>query len=132
MHQRLRAKTEASLFQRTASLPVTQQRGQFVTMFRDNQIIVVSGQTGSGKSSVLPRFVLVEQLATGKQIAVTQPRGLAARELSGHVALRMEVSLGKEVGYRVRGENMAGETTRITYMTDGLLLAEVSLIRRPR
>ena len=97
-------------------LPVHAQREEFLKIFHSTQIMVFVGETGSGKTTQIPQFVLYDEMPhlTGKQVACTQPR----------VADEMDVELGEEVGYNIRFENNSGPKTILKYMTDGMLLRE--------
>ncbi|KZV63050.1 pre-mRNA-splicing factor ATP-dependent RNA helicase PRP43 [Peniophora sp. CONT] len=108
-------------------LPVYAQMDEFYKMFTDNQIIVMVGETGSGKTTQIPQFVCFSDLphTKGKMVACTQPRRVAAMSVAKRVADEMDVSLGKQVGYSIRFEDMTESgTTFMKYMTDGMLLRE--------
>ncbi|CAK9066048.1 unnamed protein product [Durusdinium trenchii] len=93
---------------------------------REHQSSVLIGETGSGKTTQVPQFLLAAELGSGK-IAVTQPRRVAAMSVASRVAQEMDVELGKEVGYLIRFEDMTSEETRLKYMTDGMLLRECQI-----
>ncbi|KAL7278102.1 hypothetical protein ACG7TL_008072 [Trametes sanguinea] len=108
-------------------LPVFAQMEDFLKMFTDNQIIVMVGETGSGKTTQIPQFVCYSDLphTKGKMVACTQPRRVAAMSVAKRVADEMDVPLGKQVGYSIRFEDMTEPgTTFMKYMTDGMLLRE--------
>lgn len=108
-------------------LPVYQYREDLLRAIRENQILIVVGETGSGKTTQLPQY-LVEDGYTeaGKlQIGVTQPRRVAATSVAARVADEMNVVLGNEVGYSIRFEDKTNDKTILKYMTDGMLLREV-------
>ncbi|QLQ81336.1 hypothetical protein HG537_0F00970 [Torulaspora globosa] len=108
-------------------LPVYQYRDDLLRSIRENQILIVVGETGSGKTTQLPQY-LVEDGYTkaGKlQIAVTQPRRVAATSVAARVADEMNVILGNEVGYSIRFDDKTNDKTILKYMTDGMLLQEV-------
>ncbi|KAF7304792.1 p-loop containing nucleoside triphosphate hydrolase protein [Mycena kentingensis (nom. inval.)] len=108
-------------------LPVYAQMDEFLEMFSKNQIIVMVGETGSGKTTQIPQFVAYSDLphARGKLVACTQPRRVAAMSVAKRVADEMDVQLGREVGYSIRFEDMTEPgTTFLKYMTDGMLLRE--------
>ncbi|KAJ7219180.1 P-loop containing nucleoside triphosphate hydrolase protein [Mycena pura] len=108
-------------------LPVFAQMDDFYKMFTKNQIIVMVGETGSGKTTQIPQFVAFSDLphARGKMVACTQPRRVAAMSVAKRVADEMDVSLGREVGYSIRFEDMTEPgKTFLKYMTDGMLLRE--------
>nr|VWO96108.1 CifA [Ganoderma boninense] len=100
---------------------------EFLKMFTNNQIIVMVGETGSGKTTQIPQFVCYSDLphTKGQMVACTQPRRVAAMSVAKRVADELDVSLGKEVGYSIRFEDMTEPgTTFMKYMTDGMLLRE--------
>src|SRR4051794_25522948 len=95
-------------------------------MFHKTQILVFVGETGSGKTTQIPQFVLFDDLPhfNGKLIACTQPRRVAAMSVAQRVADEMDVQLGQEVGYTIRFEDNTTPNTFLKYMTDGMLLRE--------
>ncbi len=118
-------------------LPVYAQMDDFYDIFNNNQIMVMIGETGSGKTTQIPQFVAYSDLpntqkakgADGilapRMIACTQPRRVAVMSVAKRVAEEMDVSLGKEVGYTIRFEDATDRrTTFLKYMTDGMLLRE--------
>ncbi|KAJ7710009.1 P-loop containing nucleoside triphosphate hydrolase protein [Mycena rosella] len=108
-------------------LPVYAQMDDFFKMFTNNQIIVMVGETGSGKTTQIPQFVAYSDLphTKGKLVACTQPRRVAAMSVAKRVADEMDVQLGRQVGYSIRFEDMTEPgTTFLKYMTDGMLLRE--------
>ena len=94
---------------------------------RRNQVIIVAGDTGSGKSTQLPQYCLELGRGMDALIAHTQPRRLAARALAARIAEEVGQTVGRSVGFRVRFADQVSDATRLTLMTDGLLLAELSL-----
>src|SRR3546814_248189 len=92
---------------------------------RDNQVVVVAGETGSGKSTQLPKLCLELGLGVRGLIGHTQPRRLAARAVSERIAEELGSEIGQAVGYTVRFNDRVGPDTFIKVMTDGILLAEV-------
>ncbi|KAK7460585.1 DEAH-box ATP-dependent RNA helicase prp43 [Stygiomarasmius scandens] len=108
-------------------LPVYSQMDEFYKIFSKNQIIVMVGETGSGKTTQIPQFVAYSDLphTKGKLVACTQPRRVAAMSVAKRVAEEMDVELGRQVGYSIRFEDMTEPgTTFLKYMTDGMLLRE--------
>ncbi|RDW66080.1 hypothetical protein BP6252_09715 [Coleophoma cylindrospora] len=107
-------------------LPVHKQRQEFLDMFHSTQILVFVGETGSGKTTQIPQFVLFDDLPhlNKKLVACTQPRRVAAMSVAQRVANEMDVKLGEEVGYSIRFEDVTGPSTILKYMTDGMLLRE--------
>jgi ATP-dependent helicase HrpA len=106
-------------------LPLSQKIDEIKQAIEQNQVVIVGGETGSGKTTQLPKICL--ELGRGQQakIAHTQPRRLAARSVSQRIAEELQVELGEEVGYQVRFNKLSNELTRIKLMTDGILLAEI-------
>jgi pre-mRNA-splicing factor ATP-dependent RNA helicase DHX15/PRP43 len=107
-------------------LPVQKQRAEFLEMYHKTQILVFVGETGSGKTTQIPQYVLYDELPhlNKKLIACTQPRRVAAMSVAQRVADELDVKLGEEVGYSIRFENKTGPKTMLKYMTDGQLLRE--------
>lgn len=108
------------------NLPVHAQRDEFLQIYQKAQILVFVGETGSGKTTQIPQFVLFDDQPQNQQkmIACTQPRRVAAMSVSQRVADEMDVQLGEEVGYSIRFEDMTSGKTILKYMTDGMLLRE--------
>ena len=109
-----------------AGLPISEKRGAIADTIRDHQVVVVSGETGSGKSTQLPKILLELGYGVRGTIAHTQPRRIAARTLASRVAEELGVPLGGSVGYAVRFNDKTGPLTHVRYLTDGLLLAELA------
>ncbi|SCU97022.1 LAMI_0F08614g1_1 [Lachancea mirantina] len=107
-------------------LPVHAQRDEFLKIYQQNQIMVFVGETGSGKTTQIPQFVLFDEMPhlQNTQVACTQPRRVAAMSVAQRVAEEMDVNLGEEVGYSIRFENKTSNRTILKYMTDGMLLRE--------
>ena len=104
-------------------LPIAAHADEIADLIQDHQVVVVAGETGSGKTTQLPKICL----ALGRRhIAHTQPRRIAARSVAERVAEEMGVDLGEQVGYQVRFTRRATSDTALTVMTDGVLLAEIS------
>lgn len=125
------ARREARATSRSAltypeELPISQKREDIAALIRDHQTVIVCGQTGSGKSTQLPKILMGLGFGTAGTIAHTQPRRIAARTLAGRVAEELGVSVGQQVGYAVRFSDTSGPMTQVRYLTDGLLLAELS------
>lgn len=108
------------------NLPVHKHRQEFLDIYHSTQIMVFVGETGSGKTTQIPQYVLHDELPqfTGKLIACTQPRRVAATSVAQRVADELDVTLGNEVGYSVRFDNCTSDKTMLKYMTDGQLLRE--------
>ncbi|KAL8989977.1 MAG: hypothetical protein Q9177_001260, partial [Variospora cf. flavescens] len=107
-------------------LPVHAQRDEFLQMYQKSQILIFVGETGSGKTTQIPQFVLFDDQPNiqRKLVACTQPRRVAAMSVAQRVADEMDVKLGEEVGYNIRFEDVTGPKTILKYMTDGMLLRE--------
>ncbi|KAF2483032.1 P-loop containing nucleoside triphosphate hydrolase protein [Neohortaea acidophila] len=114
------------ILKKRRDLPVHAQRQEFLDMFQKSQILVFVGETGSGKTTQIPQFVLYDDLPqlNGKMVACTQPRRVAAMSVAQRVAQELDVTLGEEVGYSIRFEDMTSQKTILKYMTDGMLLRE--------
>ncbi len=108
-----------------AELPVVEHREEIIAAIRENPVVVVVSDTGSGKTTQLPKMV-AEALgpAARKRIGCTQPRRLAAVSVAKRVAEELAVPLGQWVGYQVRFDDKTSRQTRVKFMTDGILLAE--------
>jgi ATP-dependent helicase HrpA len=108
-----------------AELPVSARREDLLAAVRDHQVVVVAGETGSGKTTQLPKICLELGRGVRGTIAHTQPRRLAARTVAERIADELDVPLGEAVGYAVRFSDRSREDTLVRLMTDGLLLAEI-------
>ncbi|MET0727294.1 MAG: ATP-dependent RNA helicase HrpA [Acidimicrobiales bacterium] len=113
-------------------LPVAHHRDAILAAIRDNQVVVVAGETGSGKSTQLPKLCLELGFGVRGLIGHTQPRRLAARAVSERIAEELGAEIGGAVGYTVRFSDRVGEGTLIKVMTDGILLAEIQRDRMLR
>ncbi|KAG7665657.1 prh1 [[Candida] subhashii] len=112
------------------SLPIYQHRSKITQYINNNQVTIIIGETGSGKSTQIPQF-LMDSLKPGQMIGVTQPRRVAAASLASRVSEEYGCKLGHEVGYQVRFTNMTHHrTTKLKYLTDGMLLREIMLENR--
>jgi ATP-dependent helicase HrpA len=108
-----------------AELPVAQRRHDIAAAIRDHQVVVVAGETGSGKTTQLPKICLELGRGIRGQIGHTQPRRLAARTVADRIAEELGTPTGGTVGYQVRFTDSSGDDTLIKLMTDGILLAEI-------
>src|ERR1035437_3983796 len=106
-------------------LPVSARRADIAAAIRDHQVVIVSGETGSGKTTQIPKIVL--ELGRGRvgQIGHTQPRRIAARSVAERIAEELGTTLGDIVGYQVRFTQQSSERTLVKVMTDGILLAQI-------
>ncbi|KAG2541246.1 probable pre-mRNA-splicing factor ATP-dependent RNA helicase DEAH2 isoform X1 [Panicum virgatum] len=113
------------ILEKRRTLPVWQQKEEFLRALRDNQALILVGETGSGKTTQIPQFVLeTEGLGNRSMVACTQPRRVAAMSVSRRVAEEMDVTIGEEVGYSIRFEDCSSHKTVLKYLTDGMLLRE--------
>ncbi|KAI3739138.1 hypothetical protein L2E82_29533 [Cichorium intybus] len=119
------------ILEKRKTLPVWHQKEEFQKALKDNQALILVGETGSGKTTQIPQFVLeaidVESADRRKKFMVgcTQLRRVDAISVSGRVAAEMDVTIGEEVGYSVRFEECISDKTVLKYLTDGMLLREV-------
>jgi ATP-dependent helicase HrpA len=113
-----------------AELPVSARRDDIAAAIRDHQVVIVAGETGSGKTTQLPKICLelgrgLGSAEGGKLIGHTQPRRIAARSVAERIAEELGTELGDVVGYQVRFTDRTSEASRVKLMTDGILLAEL-------
>ena len=106
-------------------LPVSERKDELVAAIRDHQVVIVAGETGSGKSTQLPKICLEAGQGVRGLIGHTQPRRLAARTIAERVAEELGGAVGEVVGYTVRFTDKVGDRTLVRVMTDGILLAEI-------
>ena len=110
-------------------LPVSARRDEIARAIRDHQVVIVSGETGSGKTTQLPKICMQLGRGVAGMIGHTQPRRLAARSVADRIAHELGQTVGRErgqvVGYQVRFTDEVGPTTLVKLMTDGILLAEI-------
>src|SRR5205823_13640353 len=104
---------------------VSQRKDDIAATIRDHQVVIVAGETGSGKTTQLPKICLELGLGIRGQIGHTQPRRLAARTVAERIASELNTELGTAVGYKVRFTDTSGDDTLVKLMTDGILLAEI-------
>ncbi|SED92191.1 ATP-dependent helicase HrpA [Arthrobacter alpinus] len=108
-----------------AALPVSERREDIMAAIAANQVTIIAGETGSGKTTQIPKMCVELGLAEKGLIGHTQPRRLAARTVAERIASEMGVEIGEEVGFQVRFTGHVGPQTKIKLMTDGILLAEI-------
>jgi ATP-dependent helicase HrpA len=113
-------------------LPVSQRKDEIAAAIRDHQVVVVAGETGSGKTTQLPKICLELGRGAAGQIGHTQPRRIAARTVAERIAEELGSELGTAVGYKVRFTDKSSDGTQIKVMTDGILLAEMQRDRQLR
>ena len=106
-------------------LPVSQLEGKIAKAITDNQVVILAGETGSGKTTQLPKICLSVGRGLKGMIGHTQPRRLAARSVAERIASEMNCELGEAVGFRVRFSDKLSDSSYIKLMTDGILLAEI-------
>ena len=111
------------------SLPVSQRKAEIQKLLSEHQVIVVAGETGSGKTTQLPKMCLELGFGDLGMIGHTQPRRIAARSVAARIAEELETELGSLVGYKVRFNDQISDDTQIKLMTDGILLAEIQTDR---
>ncbi|TGJ96482.1 hypothetical protein DLJ96_09625, partial [Actinotalea fermentans ATCC 43279 = JCM 9966 = DSM 3133] len=106
-------------------LPVSARREDIARAIAENQVVIVAGETGSGKTTQLPKIAL--ELGRGRkgQIGHTQPRRIAARTVAERIAEEIGTPLGEIVGYQVRFTDQSSDQTLVKVMTDGILLAQI-------
>ena len=111
------------------SLPVSQRKAEIEKLLSEHQVIVVAGETGSGKTTQLPKMCLELGLGNLGTIGHTQPRRIAARSVAARIAEELQTEIGDLVGYKVRFNDQISDNTQIKLMTDGILLAEIQTDR---
>ncbi|XP_058083127.1 probable pre-mRNA-splicing factor ATP-dependent RNA helicase DEAH2 isoform X4 [Magnolia sinica] len=116
------------ILEKRKTLPVWQQKEEFLQVLKESQTLILVGETGSGKTTQIPQFALEAgshlDKDRRKMVACTQPRRVAAMSVSRRVAEEMDVTIGEEVGYSIRFEDCSGPKTILKYLTDGMLLRE--------
>ncbi|KAG8037836.1 hypothetical protein G9C98_006047 [Cotesia typhae] len=117
-------KTSLSILDQRKSLPIFKLRDQFIKAINENQILVVLGETGSGKTTQVTQYLAEEGFTARGIIGCTQPRRVAAMSVAKRVAEEFGCRVGQEVGYTIRFEDCTSPETKIKYMTDGMLLRE--------
>ncbi len=107
------------------ALPITARKDEIVRAIREHPVVIVAGETGSGKTTQLPKMCLEAGRGVAAKIACTQPRRVAALSVSRRIAEELNVAWGAEVGCKIRFKDETAPETRIKMMTDGMLLAEI-------
>jgi ATP-dependent helicase HrpA len=115
-----------------AELPVSQLKDDIAAVIRDHQVVIIAGETGSGKTTQIPKICLELGRGITGQIGHTQPRRLAARTVAERIAEELGTPLGEAVGYKVRFTDKSADDTLIKVMTDGILLTELARDRQLR
>lgn len=108
------------------SLPVSQRREEIVTALREHQVVIIAGETGSGKTTQIPKMCLEAGFGRKGLIGHTQPRRIAARAVASRIAEEMGTPLGQAVSYKVRFTDISSDDAYIKLMTDGILLSELA------
>ena len=108
------------------ALPIAREADAIIGLIRDHQVVVIAGETGSGKTTQLPKLCLAAGRGEAGMIGCTQPRRIAARAVATRVAQELQSELGQLVGYQVRFNDKVSDDSRIKFMTDGILLAEIA------
>lgn len=120
-------RTNLSIKEQRESLPAFKMRKQFLDAVKQYQLLIVVGDTGSGKTTQLTQFLAEDGHANQGMIGCTQPRRVAAMSVAARVADEVGCRLGEEVGYTIRFEDKTNENTKIKYMTDGIMQREILL-----
>ncbi|MCG8633828.1 MAG: ATP-dependent RNA helicase HrpA [Desulfobacterales bacterium] len=105
-------------------LPITAKKDEIIQAIRSHPVVIISGETGSGKTTQIPKFCLEAGRGTGGMIGCTQPRRIAAMTVARRIAFELDESLGQSVGYKIRFDDKTPSQAYIKLMTDGILLAE--------
>ena len=109
-------------------LPITSRKDEIVRLLRDHQVLVLAGETGSGKTTQIPKMCLEAGLSKRGMIGCTQPRRVAALTIARRLAQELDITYGREVGSKIRFNDETSRETQIKVMTDGMLLAEMRAI----
>src|SRR4029453_11979405 len=107
-----------------AQLPVSGRKDEILAAIRGNQVVIIAGETGSGKTTQIPKMCLEAGLGIEAKIGCTQPRRIAAQSVSRRIAEELKSPWGHEVGCKIRFDDRSSPETYIKLMTDGILLAE--------
>ncbi|ESW25506.1 hypothetical protein PHAVU_003G041900 [Phaseolus vulgaris] len=126
-HQTQFSARRQKIMQQRKSLPIASVEKRLVEEVRKNDVLIIVGETGSGKTTQIPQFLFDAGFCRDGRVGITQPRRVAAVTVAKRVAEECGVELGQKVGYAVRFDDTTSGSTRIKYMTDGLLLREALL-----
>jgi len=110
---------------RYPDLPVAERKDELIEAIKNNQVVIIAGETGSGKTTQLPKICLEAGQGVAGVIGHTQPRRLAARSVATRIAEEMQVPMGEQVGFKVRFSDHTNPNSLVKLMTDGILLAEI-------
>ncbi|MFF2950921.1 ATP-dependent RNA helicase HrpA [Kitasatospora sp. NPDC057965] len=127
-----RRRTAVPAIDYPAELPVSQKKDEILEAVRDHQVVIVAGETGSGKTTQIPKICLELGRGVRGLVGHTQPRRIAARTVAERVAEELRSPLGEAVGWKVRFTDQVGPDTLVKLMTDGILLAEIQTDRELR
>jgi ATP-dependent helicase HrpA len=108
------------------NLPISEKKDEIISLLKNKQVLIVSGETGSGKTTQLPQYCRETGLAKNGKIALTQPRRIAATSIAQRIANETKTALGTLVGYKIRFSQNLSKDTEILCMTDGILLSELA------
>jgi pre-mRNA-splicing factor ATP-dependent RNA helicase DHX15/PRP43 len=108
------------ILEKRQTLPVMEHKQSLLEKVENNQVVVLVGETGSGKTTQVPQFVVESPVRAGKKVACTQPRRVAAMSVAQRVADEMDVTLGQEVGYNIRFEDVTTERTILNFSPSDL------------
>ncbi len=108
-----------------AELPIVERKNEILEAVRSHQVVVIAGETGSGKTTQIPKICLEAGRGVAGKIGCTQPRRVAALSISRRIAEELDVTEGKGVGHKIRFNDQSGPETAVKMMTDGILLAEL-------
>ncbi|MDX1490043.1 MAG: ATP-dependent RNA helicase HrpA [Pseudohongiellaceae bacterium] len=118
-------RSQFPLIQFDDSLPVAQRKAEVAKLIKDQQVVIIAGETGSGKTTQIPKICLELGLGSKGLIGHTQPRRIAARSVATRIAQEVGQDVGQSIGYQVRFSDNTSEDTLVKLMTDGILLAEI-------
>ncbi|KAH0851209.1 hypothetical protein HID58_094916 [Brassica napus] len=125
-----RSSKKQKIAEHRKSLPIASEEERLIEAVQKNDILIIVGETGSGKTTQLPQFLFNAGFCReGKMVGITQPRRIAALTIAKRVAEECDVPLGQKVGYSVRFDDTTSSSTRLKYMTDGFLLREALVDR---
>ncbi len=125
MQRLLSRQTSTPTISYPEALPVSQKKDDIAEAIANNQVVIIAGETGSGKTTQLPKICMELGLGVAGTIGHTQPRRLAARSVASRIADELDVELGRSIGYKVRFNDKVSDATQVKLMTDGILLAEI-------
>ena len=111
-------------FSYNPSLPITDRKGDIIDAISKNQVVIISGETGSGKTTQIPKFCLAAGRGIAGKIGCTQPRRIAATTVAHRIAEELGEKVGRSVGYKIRFKDKTRHDSYVKIMTDGILLAE--------